>query len=526
MSLIRSPMGRRQFLIALMTSAAAQAFGRVTKSFGLISARASEKEDAVLKKTLKGCVVYYSATGSTAKVAKAIHRGMKTLIACDIFPIKKADPKKMGDYDMVAIGGPIWYSREPANLKLFINMMPDMTGKLCVPFCSHGTGPNGFMYSISKNLLKKAFTIIGWNHWYGSVFHVLHQPKPYVTDGHPDKIELQEAEAFGREIVERAQKIYAGKKDLIPEIPIGDDVDTLWRSGNMRRQGSGGPGGSPGSQGGMPAGEGRSNAVPAAGIAVGGRAVAGASSGNKGGMPEGMPNNISAGARGASSGPAGQAQGGLPTEIITEFPKIDLTKCIYPRCTACADNCIMGAIDFSMISQAALLSDSTLLVKEACLHCGYPLCQRSCSYDAIIYKNRNSQHVFDMKKCTYPECTLCLDNCLMNAIYVSDGKLLLHNNCEGCDVCWCVCPKDAISIPNLVATHERLAPSGPESFFFADLNAAEKAGKFRRLVPLDQVGWDYRIYQDTNLPRIKFTDKDEWPEMKDKQGNVIKNYYD
>jgi Fe-S-cluster-containing hydrogenase component 2 len=131
-----------------------------------------------------------------------------------------------------------------------------------------------------------------------------------------------------------------------------------------------------------------------------------------------------------------------------------------------------------------------------------------------------------MKKCTYPECTLCLDNCLMNAIYVSDGKLLLHNNCEGCDVCWCVCPKDAINIPNLVATHERLAPSGPESFFFADLNAAEKAGKFRRLVPLDQVGWDYRIYQDTNLPRIKFTDKDEWPEMKDKQGNVIKNYYD
>jgi menaquinone-dependent protoporphyrinogen IX oxidase len=44
---------------------------------------------------MKGIVVYYSGTGNTAKIAKAIHRGLQTGIACDIVPLKKADPQTM-----------------------------------------------------------------------------------------------------------------------------------------------------------------------------------------------------------------------------------------------------------------------------------------------------------------------------------------------------------------------------------------------------------------------------------------------
>jgi len=508
MNLINSLLGRRQFLIASIASVTALAFGKVMKSFGVISAKASEKEDTTAKKKLKGIVVYYSATGSTGKIAGAIHRGMKSVMKCDIASIKKMDPKKMAKYDVAAIGGPIWYFRETANLRNYVYNMPNMAGKLCIPFCTHGTNPDGFFYSLSTQILKKGFTIIGWNDWYGGCSHVLHQPSPYLTDGHPDEIDLQEAEAFGRSMAERARKIYAGEKNLIPEIPTGADADSLWAPqgfgggsgmgngmpGGMNAGGSGG--GMPGS---MPAG-GQGGQMPGAGpvatVVAGGTAVAG-----------GAPGGMTGGTAGGAPGGGGEGRG-MPgnANADTMTPTIDLTKCIYPRCRTCMDVCVVGAINLSQDIPTAFVSGSKFLVKEACLHCSHPLCERGCSYDAITFDNgAKTEHVFDMKKCTYPECRLCVDNCSMDSIvFTQNPPYLPHikRNCEGCDVCWCVCPKDAISIPNIATTHALLSPSGPNDGFFAALNAAEKTGRFRRLVPLDKVGWDHIVYKNPIAPRV------------------------
>ena len=48
---------------------------------------------------MKGIVVYYSATGNTKKIAKAIHRGMKDVIECDVASDKEVDPKDRGKYN-------------------------------------------------------------------------------------------------------------------------------------------------------------------------------------------------------------------------------------------------------------------------------------------------------------------------------------------------------------------------------------------------------------------------------------------
>jgi len=489
-----------------MASATALAFGKVTKVFGLISAGASEKEDAAVKKKLKGIVVYYSATGSTGKIAKAIHRGMKSVMECDVAPIKKMDPKKIARYDVVAIGGPIWYFRETANLRNYVYNMPRMDGKLCIPFCTHGTNPDGFFYSLSTQILKKGFTIIGWGDWYGGASHVLHQPSPYLTDGHPDEIDLQEAESFAKEMAGRAKKIYAGEKNLIPEIPTGADADSLWAPqgfGEGRGMGNGMPGGMPsaGVQGGQMPGAGS----VAAGVVAGGATVAG---GAPGSMPGAGQSDMPGGTGGAGGAPGGGGSGGgggMPgnANAATMIPTIDLTKCVYPRCRACMDVCVVGAIDLSLAVQAALVSGSKFLVKEACLHCAHPLCEKGCSYDAITFDNgAKTEHVFDMKKCIYPKCTLCVENCPMDSIDFAQKLPHIKRNCEGCDLCWCICPKDAISIPNIATTHARISPSGPNDGFFAALNAAEKTGRFRRLTPLDKVGWDHIVYKNPNAPRV------------------------
>ena len=53
-------------------------------------------------------------------------------------------------------------------------------------------------------------------------------PKPYFTDGHPDAIDLKEAEDFGREMVERSRRIYRGETQLIPTLPKGSEYDELY----------------------------------------------------------------------------------------------------------------------------------------------------------------------------------------------------------------------------------------------------------------------------------------------------------
>ena len=44
-------------------------------------------------------------------------------------------------------------------------------------------------------------------------------PQPYPTAGHPDAIDLAEAEAFGGEMALRSMRIHAGETDLIPRVP-------------------------------------------------------------------------------------------------------------------------------------------------------------------------------------------------------------------------------------------------------------------------------------------------------------------
>ena len=220
--------GRRQFLQAVAGSAALWPLRKLlsqnTAGIGSGPGAGGGKPG----KPLKAVIVYYSATGSTFKVAKAICQGMRKTMSCDLVKIKKADPKKMAQYDVIGLGGPIWYYRDTANLKLFLNKMPMMEGKPAFLFCTHGSEPIGFFDSLGQTAMKRKLTIIGWNDWYGSVFHVLHMPKPYLTDGHPDAIDLAQAEAFGDEMADRARSFLAGDLSAIPDVPQGPGADPLW----------------------------------------------------------------------------------------------------------------------------------------------------------------------------------------------------------------------------------------------------------------------------------------------------------
>ena len=169
---------------------------------------------------MKSIVLYYSATGNTRKIAKAIHQGMKqSLEDCDIATIKEVAPRDLVKYDLIGLGGPIWGGREPANVQIYLRNLPDLKGKLAFPFCNHGSYPDGFMYWVVPALQKKGLTIIGYNDWYGGCHQLPYILTVHPCDGHPDEVDLQEAEDFGREIVKRSRRISVGETNLIPPDP-------------------------------------------------------------------------------------------------------------------------------------------------------------------------------------------------------------------------------------------------------------------------------------------------------------------
>jgi ferredoxin len=209
-------------------------------------------------------------------------------------------------------------------------------------------------------------------------------------------------------------------------------------------------------------------------------------------------------------GPGGGPGGGPPGIRMEGFPKvypkIDMGKCVYPRCDACVEGCPVGAIDMTEAVKGSFAS-SPLIIKQACVSCG--LCEKMCIYDAMTFDDviPKSKHVIDMAKCTHPKCNICVDECSMDCIDFSYKQPVFHSNCEGCDLCYSVCPKDAITVPNLAEAQLRLLMTSPNHPFVKNVEKWEDAGRFRRLIPISEVGFSTPAYKNKNAPRIVVNDE-------------------
>jgi ferredoxin len=175
---------------------------------------------------IKGIVIYYSQTGNTKKIARAIHTGMNQgEVQCDIARLKDVNPRELTGYDLIGLGSPVIHARELPNVTQFISSIKGLDGKHAFAFCTHGAIPGYYLARVVPAMIQRGgLTVIGWKDWFTAAFHPI-IPKPYFTDGHPDAIDLKEAEDFGKEMVERSLKISLGETQLIPTLEKGKAYD-------------------------------------------------------------------------------------------------------------------------------------------------------------------------------------------------------------------------------------------------------------------------------------------------------------
>ncbi len=224
MSLTKKPIGRRQFLIAAgITSTFTPFYKKLAGLFDTQGiAKAAEISQAAAKGSgsFKCVVIYFSMTGNTEKVAKAIRKGLEQASGnCDIFSIKEADPHKLAGYDLIAFGYPLMGPMLKTNIINFLDDLRYVGGKHVFLFSTSDSGGNNFPVCVPK-LKEHGLIPIGYKSWHGSVYGPLGDPTPSKADGHPDKADLADAEAFGKGMAELSEKIYAGDKSLIPPEPV------------------------------------------------------------------------------------------------------------------------------------------------------------------------------------------------------------------------------------------------------------------------------------------------------------------
>jgi flavodoxin len=54
---------------------------------------------------MKSCIVYFSQTGNTEKIAKRVQAGVIAAAgSCDLLELRDTDPKRLYKYDLIGIG--------------------------------------------------------------------------------------------------------------------------------------------------------------------------------------------------------------------------------------------------------------------------------------------------------------------------------------------------------------------------------------------------------------------------------------
>jgi len=231
---------RRKFMAA---SSAAIAAPFVMKMAGAVpNAEAAEKEAEKPKEAdkkfagMKSIVIYYSMTGNTKKIAQGIQKGIiQRTGQCDIVRLKDAKPEELVNYDLIGIGASVYSSRVAPHFVDYVKSLPpNIKGKHAFFYCTHGILPGRCIMSGVKPLQALGLTVIGWKDWFGGCPYLPGHALPWISDGHPDAIDIAEAEAFGTAMVELSRKISEGKTDRIPELPSPEAIDAFYSGGRLK----------------------------------------------------------------------------------------------------------------------------------------------------------------------------------------------------------------------------------------------------------------------------------------------------
>ena len=129
--------------------------------------------------------------------------------SCALVRLEDADPLLVERYDLIGLGAPAFYFREPYNVQKFLEELPDHCGK---PkpfffFVTHGGTPGAIFQRISALAARQGFVTLDFYQCLGyDTYPPFVSRVPPSGDGHPDRQDLKNAEAFAESVLNKARK--------------------------------------------------------------------------------------------------------------------------------------------------------------------------------------------------------------------------------------------------------------------------------------------------------------------------------
>lgn len=165
----------------------------------------------------RAIVISFSQTGATRQVAEAIGRGLEAKgVAVEQADLLKTDPAATADYDLVGLGTPVFYYKEPANVRAFIARLPRAERKPAFTFITHGGNPVNTLGRMQKQLAALGHTVVnsfsctGYD-TYPMFFRVFREW------GHPTEDELGQARDFGERLTSECRWFREEKQFATPK---------------------------------------------------------------------------------------------------------------------------------------------------------------------------------------------------------------------------------------------------------------------------------------------------------------------
>ena len=152
-------------------------------------------------------LVYFSQSGSTAKVADRIAAGLRESgYQVDLHNLFRnpASPSPLG-YDLLGVGSPVYYYRLPFNVSDYVNGLPNLRSMPVFSFVVWATYRREAGNYLSSALIRRGGRVIASFNSKGAglFFGYIRQGYRFSVE-HPNADDLLQAESFGRDVAAQA----------------------------------------------------------------------------------------------------------------------------------------------------------------------------------------------------------------------------------------------------------------------------------------------------------------------------------
>ena len=105
---------------------------------------------------MKTCVVYFSRTGNTKRMAEAIAEATQA----PAFAITSSQPSIVEDFDLLIIGTPVEGFRPAKETTEFVQHLAKTEAKKAILFCTHALWKGSTFKILEKKLSSKGYNVI------------------------------------------------------------------------------------------------------------------------------------------------------------------------------------------------------------------------------------------------------------------------------------------------------------------------------------------------------------------------------